>query len=249
MKGIILAGGKGTRLYPLTKATNKHLLPVGREPMVYHLLRQMRSADISDILVITSTEHMGDVVNCLGSGTQFGCELTYRVQENPGGIAQALALAEGFAEGSRMCVALGDNIFEYSIAPYVENYRRQEKGARVLLKEVAEPQRYGIAALDERQIVEIQEKPTHPKSSYAVLGLYFYDAQVFDMIRNIQPSGRGELEVTSVNNAYIERGQLEYDVCIGKWTDAGTFDSYVEASSILFANDNQLMMYEEEVFT
>lgn len=245
MKGVILAGGKGTRLYPLTKATNKHLLPIGREPMLYHLLRQMKSADILDILVITSTEHMGDVVNCLGSGSQFGCELTYRVQEKPGGIAQALALAEGFSEGQKICVALGDNIFEYSIEHYVQKYREQEKGARVLLKEVDEPQHYGIAALDEKQIVEIQEKPTMPKSSYAVLGLYFYDAQVFNIIRTIEPSERGEFEITSVNNAYIQRGQLEYDVCVGRWTDAGTFNSFVEANKILFTNNNQLLIHEE----
>ncbi len=245
MKGIILAGGKGTRLYPLTKATNKHLLPVGKEPMIYHLLRQMQAADITDILVITSTEHMGDVVNCLGSGAEFGCSLTYRVQETAGGIAHALALAEGFARDEKICVALGDNIFEYSIAVYVKRFQQQAQGARVLLKDVGDPERYGVAALDEHQVVEIQEKPAVPKSSYAVLGLYFYDEQVFDIIRGIKPSARGELEITSVNNAYILRGQLQYDICQGRWTDAGTLDSLAEANRILFSNQNELLEFDE----
>jgi glucose-1-phosphate thymidylyltransferase len=242
MKGIILAGGKGTRLFPLTKATNKHLLPVGKEPMIYHLLHQMTTAGISDILVITSTEHMGDVVNCLGSGEVFGCELTYRVQETAGGIAHALAMAESFAGKDKICVALGDNIFEYSIAPFVKHFDAQTKGARVLLKEVGDPERFGVAALDECQVIEIQEKPVNPKSSYAVVGLYFYDSQVFDIIRGIEPSARGELEITSVNNAYIERGQLEYDICEGRWTDAGTLDSLAEANKILFENNNKLLV-------
>jgi glucose-1-phosphate thymidylyltransferase len=244
MKGIILAGGKGTRLYPLTKATNKHLLPIGREPMIYHLIRQMRAADIADVLIITSTEHMGDVVNCLGGGADFGCSLTYKVQETAGGIAHALALAEDFTNGQKICVALGDNIFEYSIAPYVRKFREQTAGARVLLKEVGDPERYGVAALDEKQVVEIQEKPAIPKSFYAVIGLYFYDYQVFDIIRDIQPSARGELEITSVNNAYIQRSQLEYDFCHGRWTDAGTLDSLAEANNILFTNNNQLLAHE-----
>ena len=244
MKGVILAGGKGTRLYPLTKATNKHLLPIGKEPMIYHLLRQMKTAGIADILVVTSTEHMGDVVNCLGSGAEFGCSLTYKVQETAGGIAHALALAEGFTNNDKICVALGDNIFEYSIAPYVKKFEQQAKGARVLLKEVGDPERYGVAALDEHQVIEIQEKPKTPKSSYAVVGLYFYDHQVFDIIKTIQPSARGELEITCVNNAYIQRGQLNYDICHGRWTDAGTLDSLAEANKILFSNNNQLLTHE-----
>lgn len=244
IKGVILAGGLGTRLYPLTKATNKHLLPVGREPMIYHLIRQMRSADIADILVVTSTDHMGDVVRCLGSGEEFGCTLSYKVQEKAAGIAHALALAEGFAAGSPICVILGDNIFEYSIAPYVEGFRRQQSGARVLLKEVGDPERYGVAALDEHQVIEIEEKPKHPKSSLAVVGLYLYDNQVFDIIRGVQPSARGEYEITSVNNAYITRGQLQYDVCRGQWTDAGTFDSLAEANRILGANQNRILSHD-----
>lgn len=238
MKGVILAGGRGTRLFPLTKATNKHLLPVGREPMLYHPIRQMVRAGIRDILVVTSTEHMGHVVNCLGSGEEFGCALTYKVQETAGGIAHALALAEGFAGGSKLCVMLGDNIFEHTIAPYVQAFRRQERGARVLLKEVGDPERYGVAALDEQHVIEIEEKPSRPKSSYAAVGLYFYDDQVFDIIRGIQPSPRGELEITAVNNAYIARGELEYDICRGRWTDAGTFDSLFEANRIMMENGN-----------
>lgn len=241
MKGIILAGGKGTRLYPLTKATNKHLLPVGREPMLFHPIRQMVGAGITDILVVTSTEHMGDVVNCLGSGAEFGCTLTYKVQETAGGIAHALALAEGFAKGEKSCVFLGDNVFENSIAPYARAFEMQASGARVLLKEVGDPERYGVAALDEHQVIEIEEKPKHPKSAFAVVGLYFYDAQVFDIIRGITPSARGELEITSVNNVYIQQRQLAYDVCRGRWTDAGTFDSYFEANRILGDNANRIL--------
>ncbi len=183
MKGIILAGGRGTRLYPLTKATNKHLLPVGNEPMIYHQIRQLQLANITNILVITSTEHMGDIVSCLGSGSDLECSLTYKVQDDPKGIAHALALAEDFSKGSKICVILGDNVFEYSIRPYVERFRNQAQGARVLLKEVNDPERYGIAALDEFQVLDIVEKPTMPRSKYAVVGLYFYDEQVFDFIR------------------------------------------------------------------
>ena len=241
IKGVILAGGMGTRLHPLTKATNKHLLPVGREPMIFHLIRQMRLAGIEDILVVTSTDHMGDVVRCLGSGEEFGCALSYKVQEKAGGIAHALALAENFAGGSPICVILGDNIFEYSIAPYVEGFRKQQTGARVLLKQVGDPERYGVAALDEHQVIEIEEKPAEPKSSLAVVGLYLYDDQVFDIIRGIEPSARGEYEITSVNNAYIARGQLQYDVCVGQWTDAGTFESLAEANRILGATQNRIL--------
>lgn len=240
MKGVILAGGQGTRLFPLTKATNKHLLPVGREPMVFHPIRQMVDAGITEILVVTSTDHMGDVVNCLGSGQAFNCSLTYKVQENPGGIAHALALAENFAGGDKLCVILGDNVFEYSIDAYARNFGAQEHGARVLLKEVGDPERYGVAALDEHQVIEIEEKPSHPKSSLAVVGLYFYDHQVFDIIRNIEPSDRGELEITAVNNEYIRRDELQFDVCFGAWTDAGTFDSLTEANRILMENENRI---------
>jgi glucose-1-phosphate thymidylyltransferase len=244
IKGIILAGGHGTRLYPLTKATNKHLLPVGREPMLYHPIRQLVSAGITDILVVTSTDHMGDVVRCLGSGQEFGCSLSYKVQESAGGIAHALALAESFTAGQPCCVLLGDNIYEYSIAPYVQHFREQAEGARVLLKEVGDPERYGVAALDEHQVIEIEEKPRNPKSHYAVVGLYLYDSRVFDIIRGFEPSPRGELEITSVNNAYITLGQLRYDVCRGHWTDAGTFDSLLEANRILTATGNRILTHD-----
>lgn len=243
MKGVILAGGKGTRLMPLTKATNKHLLPVGLEPMIFHPIRQLAGAGITDILVVTSTDHMGDVVRCLGSGAEFGVELTYRVQEKAGGIAEALALAEGFAAGGRICVILGDNVFQYSIARYVENFRRQDAGARVLLKRVEDPRAYGVAALDERHVIEIQEKPEEPASDYAVVGLYFYDADVFDHIRRIEPSQRGELEITSVNNRYIDAGQLEYDVVHGGWTDAGKPGTYLQANEMMFGQENAILKW------
>lgn len=241
MKGIILAGGLGSRLHPLTKATNKHLLPVGTEPMLYHPIRQLVTAGIEDILVITSTQHMGDVVRCLGSGDEFDCKLSYKVQESAGGIAHALALSEDFAAGEKVCVILGDNVFEYSIKPYTDNFRKQDSGAHVLLKEVGDPERYGVAALDEYQVIEIEEKPSNPKSSYAVVGLYYYDENVFDIIRSIEKSSRGELEITSVNNRYIEQNQLNYSICHGRWTDAGTFESLQEASKIMMDNNNKIL--------
>lgn len=243
LKGVILAGGLGTRLSPLTDATNKHLLPVGREPMVYHPIRQLVGAGIRDILVVTSTDHMGDVVRCLGSGERLGAAFTYRVQETAGGIAHALALAEGFVGGDRVVVLLGDNIFQYAITPYVQRFREQAQGARVLLKEVGDPERYGVAALDERTVVEIEEKPTKPKSRFAVVGMYMYDRQVWDILRTVVPSGRGELEITSVNNAYIARQQLEYDFCVGRWTDAGTFPSLADANAILLESENRILQH------
>jgi len=242
MKGIILCGGLGTRLNPLTEITNKHLLPVGKEPMIWHPVRQLIMSDITDIMIITSTHHMGSVVNSLGSGKRFGCDFTYRVQEEAGGIAHALALSRQFANNQRIVVLLGDNIFEYSIAPYVEKFREQEEGGRVLLKEVGDPERFGIAALDEKLILQIEEKPSQPKSNYAVVGCYMYDAQVFDIIDRIDPSERGELEITSVNNDYITRGSLQYSFVRGRWTDAGTFESLNEANELLLRNDNKIIM-------
>lgn len=236
MKGVILAGGKGSRLYPLTKVTNKHLLPVGKEPMIFHPIKQMVNAGIREILVVTSTEHMGDIVRCLGSGEEFDCSITYRVQKSAGGIADALALSESFAANEKICVMLGDNIFKESVKPFVDSFEKQSTGARVLIKKVNDPCRFGIAALDEHQIVEIEEKPKSPKSSYAVVGMYFFDKKVFEIIKCIQPSINGELEITSVNNKYIENGELEYDIYNGSWTDAGTFESLHEA--------NQLMLRE-----
>ena len=240
MKGVILGGGLGTRLNPLTEITNKHLLPVGKEPMIWHPVRQLIMSDITDIMIITSTHHMGSVVNSLGSGKRFGCEFTYRVQEEAGGIAHALVLSRQFANHQRIVVLLGDNIFEYSIAPHVEDFREQEEGGRVLLKEVGDPERFGIAALDEKQILQIEEKPSQPKSNYAVVGCYMYDAQVFDIIGRIDPSERGELEITSVNNEYIAHGQLQYSFVRGYWTDAGTFESLNDANKLLLRNDNKI---------
>ena len=233
LKGVILAGGLGTRLYPLTKVTSKHLLPVGNEPMIFHSVKQLTTAGITDILIVTNPEYVGDFVNALGSGKDFGCEFTYRVQEEAKGIAHALALAEGFTRGGRAVVLLGDNIFETSIQHAVNDFHTQQHGARVLLKRVPDPERYGVATLNGNHIVAIEEKPKHPKSKYAVVGAYFYDASVFDIIRTVEPSARGEYEITAVNNAYIDRGELEYSLVHGKWIDAGTFDSLTEAHQML----------------
>jgi len=240
LKGVILAGGMGSRLLPLTKVTNKHLLPVGSEPMIYHQVKQLTTAGITDILVITSTSHMGDVVNLLGSGKEFNCQFTYKVQEQALGIAHALAMAEGFTGGQSLVVLLGDNIFEYSLKPYIDNFIKQKKGARVILKEVGDPERYGVAALDEYQVIQITEKPKRPKSPFAVVGAYMYPPDVFDVIRTVKFSKRGELEITSVNNVYIKREELKYDILEGKWTDAGTLESLAEAHKILQANKNHL---------
>ncbi len=233
MKGIILAGGSGTRLLPLTKVTNKHLLPVGREPMIFYPVRKLIAAGIRDILVVTGTEHMGDVVGLLGSGRDFECEFTYRVQDQAGGIAQALGLARDFARGEKTAVLLGDNIFEDGIGLYVERFARQGRGARILLKEVHDPQRYGVAELQGDRVVGILEKPEQPPSSFAVTGIYFYDDRVFDIISQLRPSGRGELEITDVNNAYIARGEMGFDVLSGYWTDAGTHDSLRLATELV----------------
>lgn len=241
MKGIILAGGIGTRLSPLTEITNKHLLPVGKEPMIWHPVKQLVMSGIDDILVITSSHHMGSVVNSLGSGQRFNCEFTYRVQEEAGGIAHALGLGRTFAGGERIVVLLGDNVFEHSIWPHVAEFREQARGARVLLKEVGDPERYGIAALDEKLIIEIEEKPAEPRSNHAVVGCYMYDHQVWGIIDKCEPSTRGELEITSVNNQYIGMSQLQYGFVRGRWTDAGTFDSLSEATDILLANGNEIL--------
>jgi len=233
MKGVILAGGKGERLFPLTKVTNKHLLPIGREPMIYNPINKMVEAGITEILVVTSTIHMGDIVNLLGSGKEFGCEFTYKVQEDAKGIAHALALARNFAKGDRILVILGDNVTTASLKPYVDNFKDQKTGAKVLLRKVGEPERFGIAAIDEHQVIEIEEKPKKPKSNYAVVGYYMYDSKVFDIIDTIEPSARGEYEITTVNNEYIKLNELTYDILDGDWTDAGTFKSYLYANEML----------------
>lgn len=233
MKGIILAGGSGSRLFPLTKVTNKHLLPIGREPMIFHPIRKLLEAGITEILVVTGVEHLGHVVSLLGSGREYGCEFTYRVQDQAGGIAQALGLASEFANGHRMVVILGDNIFQDPLTEYVKNFAVQKHGARIILKEVSDPERFGVAQLDGDKVIRIEEKPAKPQSNLAVTGVYMYDSRVFEIIRTLKPSARGELEITDVNNAYIERGELAYDVFKGWWTDAGTFESLHVANELV----------------
>jgi len=233
MKGIILAGGTGSRLFPLTKVTNKHLLPVGKKPMLLHPVEKLTEAGIEQILIITGTEHMGDVVGLLGSGREYGCQFTFRVQDEAGGIAQALGLAENFAGSDDIVVLLGDNIFEDSITEDVRRFREQEEGARVLLKEVPDPGRYGVARVDGEQVVEILEKPKNPPSNLAVTGIYFYDNAVFDIIRSLEPSARGEYEITDVNNAYIDNGTMTFGRFEGWWTDAGTFPSFHLANRLV----------------
>lgn len=237
MRGIILAGGTGSRLYPLTTVTNKHLLPVGRYPMIYHPLFRLKEAGIHDILVVTGREHMGSVVGLLGSGSAFGLSLTYKVQDEAGGIAHALYLGKDFVRGSRCVVILGDNIFEQSIRSDVESFQNQPSGARIFLKQVSDPERFGVAELRGSQVVSIEEKPRVPRSSYCVTGIYMYDSSVFDIIKTIIPSRRGELEITDVNNAYISRGDLYCSILSGWWTDAGTFDSLLRANQLAFALD------------
>jgi glucose-1-phosphate thymidylyltransferase len=230
MKGIILAGGTGSRLYPLTRISNKHLLPVGREPMIYHPLKKLLGAGIRDIMIVTGTEHMGAVVSLLGSGREFEAEFTYRVQDEAGGIAEALGLAAGFARGEHMVVVLGDNVFQDDLGLFVERFARQGRGGRVLLKEVPDPHRFGVPELAGGRIVRIEEKPQEPRSNYAVTGIYMYDDRVFDIVRTLPRSARGELEITDVNNAYVARGELHYDILEGFWTDAGTFESLQKAN-------------------
>jgi glucose-1-phosphate thymidylyltransferase len=238
MKGIILAGGKGTRLFPLTKAVNKHLLPVGPEPMIYNPVRNMAACGIRDVLIVTSSSHIGDIVNLLGSGKEFGVRFVYTVQDDARGIADALALGRSFAGSDNVFVLLGDNYFDTPPAYFLSHYRRRQRGvgARVMLVEVASPSEFGIAALDETKVVEIQEKPHTPKSNYAVVGAYLYDRHLWDILDRIRPSKRGEYEITSVNNAYIRRGELEYDFVKGMWMDTGTFESYFVANQFAYAH-------------
>jgi len=233
LKGVVLAGGTGSRLMPLTKVTNKHLLPVGQKPMIFYPIEKLTSIGIEEILIVTGVDHMGDVVNLLGSGKDFRCRFTYKVQDQAGGIAQALALAENFADNLPMVVILGDNIFQNSLKGYADKFIAQKNGARILLKQVANPQRFGVAEIIEGKVVRIQEKPEEPKSDYAVTGIYFYDALVFDIIRTLKPSARGEYEITHVNDAYIAKGQLDYDILDGWWTDAGTFESLNRANELV----------------
>lgn len=233
MKGIILAGGTGSRLFPLTKVTNKHLLPVGRKPMILHPVTKLVEAGVKEILIVTGVEHMGDVVTLLGSGKDFGCRFTYKVQDEAGGIAQALGLAEDFSRDSRMVVILGDNIFTDSLKGFVAKFEEQASGAKILLKKVSDPHRFGVAELQGDRILSIEEKPRDPKSHFAVTGIYFYDENVFEFIRTLRPSQRGELEITDVNNAYIQKGAMSYETLAGDWTDAGTFESLKIANDLM----------------
>lgn len=233
LRGIILAGGTGSRLMPLTKVTNKHLLPIGRKPMIYYPIEKLTSIGIREILIVTGIEHMGDVVSLLGSGKQFGCRFTYKVQDEAGGIAQALGLAENFAQKQPVVVILGDNVFEDNLKHYADRFISQKTGARILLKRVPKPQLFGVALLSDDKIIAIEEKPKKPKSDYAIIGIYFYDASVFDIIRGLKPSDRGELEITDVNNAYIAKNQMAYDILEGWWTDAGTFESLDRANELV----------------
>ncbi len=233
MRGVILAGGKGTRMGELTKVTNKHLLPVGPYPMVYHPLKKLVGAGLTEILLVSGTEHMGDFVELLGSGKGHGCRLTYRVQDEAGGIAQALGLAELFCQHSRACVLLGDNIFAAPLTNLLSKANARPDWAWIGLKQVHDPSRYGVAELDGDRVKSIVEKPDHPKSDYAVVGIYVYPPDVFEVIRTLKPSGRGELEITDVNNYYLREGRMGYDILDGYWTDAGTLDSLDVANELV----------------
>lgn len=245
MKGVILAGGTGSRLFPLTRVMNKHLLPIGKYPMIYYLIAKMKEAEIKDIMIISGKEHMGAVVNLLGSGYEYGVNFTFRIQDKPGGIAEALGLCETFVGKDNCIVILGDNIFQDNIHDYVKKFKDQIKGAKVLLKQVKEPQRYGVAELNGNKIIGIEEKPQKPKSNFCVTGIYMYDCRVFEVIKTLKPSNRGELEITDVNNWYIKDGSLSYDILKGWWTDAGTFNSFLNANILASEIDLDYLLNSE----
>ena len=234
MKGVVLAGGSGSRLKPLTAVTNKHLLPVYDQPMIYYPIQTLVNAEITDIMIVTGGNSAGDFLKLLGNGKAFGLKhLNYTYQEGEGGIAAALSLVEHFAGGEPVCVVLGDNIIEGNVRDAVRSYREQASGAKILLKKVSDPQRFGVPELDDQRVLRIEEKPPQPKSEFAVIGIYMYDERVFEIIRVLKPSGRGELEITDVNNAYIERGEMTWDELEGWWSDAGTFESLLHASNLV----------------
>jgi glucose-1-phosphate thymidylyltransferase len=234
MKGIVLAGGTGSRLFPLTKITNKHLLPIFDKPMIYFPIQTLVEAGIKDILLVTGGRNSGDFLRLLANGKEFGlAHLNYTYQEGEGGIADALALAEHFADGEKICVILGDNIIEGSIREAVAAFERQERGARILLKQVQDAERFGVAEMQGDRILSIEEKPAKPKSNHAVIGIYMYDGTVFDKVKTLVPSGRGELEITDVNNAYIREGTMTFSHLDGWWTDAGTFESLLRAANLV----------------
>ena len=234
MKGVILAGGLGTRLHPLTKVTNKHLLPVYDKPMIYYPIEALVTAGITDIMIVTGGRKSGDFLSLLGNGSDFGLKhLNYTYQQGEGGIAEALGLAKHWVGDDRVCVILGDNIIERNIAKAVRDFRAQEKGAKIILREVHDPERFGVAELSGEKVVRIVEKPKEPKSNLAVIGIYMYDKRVFDVIETLEPSDRGELEITDVNNWYIRDASMTFEVLEGWWTDAGTFDSLRRASNLV----------------
>jgi len=236
MKGVVLAGGLGSRLYPLTKVTNKHLLPVYNAPMIYYPIRTLVNAGINEILIVTGGNNAGDFLRLLGNGKDFGlAHLNYTYQEGEGGIAAALSLAEFFADNGKVVVILGDNIIEGNIRNAVESFKRQKGGTRIMLKGVPDPQRFGVPVFDGDRITCIVEKPSHPASNYAVTGIYMYDTRVFEFIKKLKPSERGELEITDVNNFYINEGEMEWDILDGWWTDAGTFQSLQSAGNMVAA--------------
>ena len=239
MKGVILAGGLGKRLYPLTKITNKHLLPVYNKPMIYYPIEALIDAGIEDIMIVTGGNFAGDFLQLLGNGREFGLkDLHYTYQEGEGGIADALSLAEHFVEEDRCIVILGDNIFEKSIKSYVARYKRQKEGAKIIIKEVPDPQRFGVPVIQDDKIVAVEEKPKRPKSPYAVTGIYMYDRRIWEIIHTLVPSQRNELEITDVNNPYIGKDMLTYDILDGWWTDAGTFESLVHAQQLVSQKAN-----------
>jgi glucose-1-phosphate thymidylyltransferase len=234
MKGVVLAGGTGSRLNPLTRVTNKHLLPVYDRPMVYYPIQTLVNAGIEEILLVTGGKNSGDFLRLLGNGREFGLKhLNYTYQEGEGGIADALGLAEYWASGEPICVILGDNIIENNICEAVEKYKEQKQGAKILLKKVTDAERFGVAEINDDRVVGIEEKPAVPKSNYAVIGIYLYDATVFQKIRRLKPSGRGELEITDVNNFYVKEGAMTFEILEGWWTDAGTFESLLRANSLV----------------
>ncbi|MGI5991539.1 MAG: sugar phosphate nucleotidyltransferase [Methanosarcina sp.] len=230
MKGVILAGGTGSRLYPLTKVTNKHLLPVYDKPMIYYPMETLINAGIKDIMIVSGRGHAGHFLELLGSGVEHGVHFTYEIQEKAGGIAQALSLAEDFVDGDSVTVILGDNIFQDNVKEDVSNFNG---GAKIFLKEVPDAHRFGVAELKGKKVIGIEEKPKEPKSNFAVTGLYIYDSEVFDAIKTLKPSGRGELEITDVNNYYVNKGVMEYKALEGFWSDAGTFESLLRAGLLV----------------
>jgi glucose-1-phosphate thymidylyltransferase len=245
LKGIVLAGGLGSRLRPLTSVTNKHLLPVYDQPMIYYPIQTLVNAGITDIMIVTGGNSAGDFLKLLGNGKAFGLKhLNYTYQEGEGGIAAALGLVEHFAAGNPVCVILGDNIIQGNIRNAAEAYRQQPSGAKILLKKVPDPQRFGVPVIEGANVVRIDEKPKSPQSQYAVIGIYMYDAKVFDIIRTLKPSGRGELEITDVNNAYIDRHELTWDELEGWWSDAGTFESLLYASNLVAETGANLLELE-----